>query len=48
MNQILLCAQVPLGRLNRCVTQEQLDLLKFAASGAAQLGARAAIMPHAA
>jgi hypothetical protein len=40
MNQILLCAQVPFRGLNRRVSQEQLNLLKFTAGGPAQLGAR--------
>jgi hypothetical protein len=35
VDQILLGAQVPLGRLHRRVAQEQLDLLKLAAGGAA-------------
>src|ERR1039458_7410399 len=39
VNQILLRTQVPLGRLNRRVTQEQLDLLKLTAGSAAHLRA---------
>jgi len=35
MNQILLGAEIPLRRLNRGVTQQQLDLLKLPATGAA-------------
>jgi hypothetical protein len=34
MNQILLRAEIPLRRLNRRVAQQQLDLLKLAATGA--------------
>jgi hypothetical protein len=37
MNQILLCPEVSLGRLNRCVAQEQLDLLQLPAGGPAHL-----------
>jgi len=42
VNQILLCAEVPLGRLNRGMAEEQLDLLKLPAGSATQLGAGAA------
>ena len=41
VNQILLGPEVSLGRLNRRVAQQHLDLLKLAAGGAAQLRARA-------
>jgi hypothetical protein len=41
MNQILLSAKVSLCRLNRCVAQKQLDLLKLATGGAAHLRATA-------
>jgi hypothetical protein len=39
VRQILPSAQIPLGGLNRCMTEEQLDLLKLAAGRAAQLRA---------
>src|SRR5579863_8904497 len=39
IHQILLGTEIPLGRLNRCMAQEQLDLLKLAACGPAQLRA---------
>jgi hypothetical protein len=42
VNKVLLCAEVPLCRLNRGVPQEQLDLLKLATRSAAQLRAGAA------
>jgi hypothetical protein len=42
MNQILLGPKVSLCRLNRCVAQQHLNLLKLAATGAAQLRAHAA------
>ena len=48
VNQILLCAEVSFGRLHRCVAQQQLDLLQFAAGCPAHFRARATIMPHAA
>jgi hypothetical protein len=48
MDQILLSAKVALGRLNRRVTEQQLNLLKLAAGSAAQLRAGTSIMPHAA
>ena len=35
MNQILLGAQVSLGGLDRCVAEQQLDLLKLATGRAA-------------
>jgi hypothetical protein len=37
MDQILLGPEVSLGRLHRRMAQQQLDLLKLAAGGAAQL-----------
>src|ERR1035441_1485007 len=39
MHQILFGAEVPLGRLDRCMAQQQLDLLKLAAGRAAHLRA---------
>ena len=42
MDQVLLRAQVPLGRLDRRVAQEQLDLVKLAARCSAELGAGSA------
>ena len=39
VHQILLGPEIPLRRLHGCVTQQQLDLFKFAATGAAELGA---------
>ena len=42
MNQILLRPEVPLSRLNRGVAEQQLDLLKLAAGGSAQLRAGSA------
>ena len=48
VHQILLGAQVPLGRLHGRMAQQQLDLFQFAAGRAAQLGARPTTMPHAA
>jgi len=42
VNQILLCAEVPLGRPDGCVAQKQLNLFEFAtAGGPAQLRRRA-------
>ncbi len=38
MHQILLRPEVSLGRLNRSVTEEQLNLLKLASGGPAELG----------
>jgi hypothetical protein len=40
MHKVLLGSEVPLGRLHRRVAQEQLDLLKLAAGGAAHFRAR--------
>jgi len=48
VHQILLRAEVLLGRPHRCVAKEQLDLFEFSAGCAAQLGAGATIMSHAA
>src|SRR5260370_41858745 len=48
VDQILLGSEIPLGRLDRRVPEEQLDLFKFTPSRAAQLRASPAIMPHAA
>jgi hypothetical protein len=48
VDQILLRPEVPLGRLDGCVPEEQLNLLQFAARRAAQLRAGPTIMPHAA
>jgi len=48
VNQILLRSEVSLRRLNGCVAQQQLDLLKLTAGSTAQLGAGATRMPHAA
>jgi hypothetical protein len=48
VDQILLRAEIPFRSLDRRVTEKQLDLLKLSALGAAELGARAAVMPHAA
>jgi hypothetical protein len=42
IDQILLCTEVSLSRLDRRVAQEHLDLLQLAASGPAQFGARPA------
>jgi hypothetical protein len=39
--RVLLCAEVALCRLDRCVTEQQLDLLKLGARRAAQLRASA-------
>jgi hypothetical protein len=39
MRQILLCTQVPLGRLDRGMAKQQLDLLQLPARGPAQLRA---------
>src|ERR1019366_3372323 len=39
VHQILLRAQIPLGRLDRSVAQQQLDLLKFPARRATQFRA---------
>jgi hypothetical protein len=41
VHQILLCAQVPFGRLNGSVSQKQLDLLQLPAGRPAQLRAGA-------
>jgi len=41
VHEILLCAEIALGRLNRRVAKQQLDTLKLAAAGVAQLRARA-------
>src|SRR6266849_827927 len=40
VDEVLLGAKIPLGGLNRCVPQKQLDLLKLAACGPAELRAR--------
>jgi hypothetical protein len=48
VNQILLGAEIPLGRLHGGMSQEKLNLFQFAARGPAQFGACAAVMPHAA
>jgi hypothetical protein len=48
MRQILPGPQIPLRRLNRRMSEEQLNLLKLAAGSAAHLRAAAALMPHAA
>jgi hypothetical protein len=42
VDQILFRAKMSLSRLDGCVAQQQLDLLKFAATGAAQLRAGSA------
>lgn len=41
MSEFLLAAQVTLGRLNRCVAEQELDLLQFSTSQVAQPGASA-------
>ena len=41
MDEVLLDAEIALGRLNAGVAEEQLDLLEFPAPGAAELGAGA-------
>jgi hypothetical protein len=48
INQVLLRTKISLGRLHRSVAQQQLNLLKLTATGTAQFGAGAAVMPHAA
>jgi hypothetical protein len=48
VNQILLCAEVSLGRLYRGVPEEHLDLFQFAARRATQFRAGTTIMPRAA
>jgi hypothetical protein len=48
MDQILFGPQVAFRRLDRSMSQKQLDLLKLTATGPAQLRARASLMPHAA
>jgi hypothetical protein len=47
-HQILLGSQISFGGLDRCMAQEQLDLLQFPTGYSAQLSASAASMPHAA
>ena len=42
MNEILFRAKISLRSLNRCVSEEQLDLFQFPTRGAAQLRACAA------
>jgi len=42
MHQVLLRAKLLLGRLNRCVTQQYLDLLRLATGGPSELGAGSA------
>ena len=48
MHEVLLRAEVPFGRLDGGMPQQQLDLLQFPACGAAHFRATASIMPHAA
>jgi hypothetical protein len=48
VSEILFRAKIPLGRLDRRVTEQQLNLLKLAAGRAAQLRAGTSPMPHAA
>ena len=47
VNQVLSRPEITLHRLYRRVAEEHLDLFKLAARCAAQLRARAALMPHA-
>lgn len=48
IHQILLGAEVPFGRLHRCMAEQELDLFKLSTRGPAQLRARPTAMPNAA
>ena len=48
VSEILFAAEIPLGRLHRCMPQQELNLLQFTTTVVTQLRACSPLMPNAA